>query len=481
MFENLEPGAVWCHFEAILKIPRPSGGEEKIIRHLTEFAQARGLEWKKDKAGNLIIYKGATPGYEDRPAVILQGHVDMVCEKESGVVFDFENNPIEAYVSEGWVRARGTTLGADCGIGIAAMLAVLESEDIAHPPLEALFTVDEERGLTGAFGLEKSLLSGRTLINLDSEDEGELFTGCAGGIDTIAAFEYRRVKNPENLAFFRIDISGLAGGHSGDSIDRGPANSNKLLARLLHLLSHSMELYLSCFDGGNMRNAIPREAFAVFGAPLKSVVNLFEIYEEFEQSATEEFGEIEPDMSFTVCETPPVEYSIDPDTRRRLLDALMALPNGVIAMSPKMEGLVETSTNLASVKFAEGNRIEVTTSQRSSIESAKFYISRSVGAVFSLAGASVKHSDGYPGWNPNPDSHILEVTKSAYKRLFGVDPKVRAIHAGLECGLLLEKYPGMDMISFGPTLRGAHSPDESLEIASVERFRILLVEVLAAL
>ena len=379
------------------------------------------------------------------------------------------------------MRAKGTTLGADCGIGIAAMLAVLESKDMAHPPIEALFTVDEERGLTGAFGLEKELLNGRTLVNLDSEDEGELFIGCAGGIDTIATFEYKCVDNPKNLAFFRIDISGLSGGHSGDDIDKGLANSNKLLARLLHLLSLSMELHLNHFDGGNMRNAIPREAFAVFGVPLKSVISLFEIYEEFERSAAEEFGNVEPDMSFTICEAPPAEYSIDAETRKRLLDALMALPNGVIAMSPKMEGLVETSTNLASTKFAEGNRIEITTSQRSSIESAKFYISRSVEAVFSLAGASVTHSDGYPGWNPDPDSRILEITVNAYKRVFGIDPKVQAIHAGLECGLFLEKYPGIDMISFGPTLSGAHSPDESLDIASVERFWKLFVEVLGSL
>ena len=478
---NLEPRPVWEQFDAILKVPRPSKKEGKIIEFLVDFAKKHNLEYRKDAVGNVVMRKPASPGFEERPAVVLQSHMDMVCEKNSDVEFDFDNDPIRARVESGWVRAEGTTLGADCGIGMAAALAMMIDPEAQHGPLEALFTVDEETGLTGAFELGDGMLQGKYLINLDSEDEGELFIGCAGGIDTVATFRYTMEPAPKNYTFFRVDVSDLLGGHSGDDIDKGRVNSNKTVARLLWSGMQSFELRLSYFSGGNLRNAIPREAYAIFGVPERFVKEFRKRYELFAADLESEFRLREPNFKITLNEMPQVDEVLDARTQFALVYSLVGVPNGVIAMSAAVPGLVETSTNLASVKFEEGGRIVVTSSQRSSVENAKTYVMQMVESVFALAGADVAHSDGYPGWAPDPDSRLLEVTADAYRRLFAAEPKVRAIHAGLECGLFLEKYPGLEMVSFGPTLRGVHSPDERLEIATVPKFWDLLREVLRTL
>ena len=478
---NLEPRLVWEQFEAITRVPRPSKKEGKIISFLVDFATKHGIEYRKDAIGNVVMRKPATPGYEDRPTVILQAHMDMVCEKNSDVEFDFERDAIRPRIDGGWVKAEGTTLGADCGIGMAAALAALIDPEAEHGPLEALFTVDEETGLTGAFELGEGMLTGKYLINLDSEDEGELFIVCAGGIDTIATFRYRMEEAPKNYAFFRVDVSDLLGGHSGDDIDKGRVNSNKTVARLLWDGMQSFELRLCYFCGGNLRNAIPREAYAIFGIPARFREEFLKRYKLFAADLDAEFRLREPNFRITLNEMPEMDRVLDARTQFGLVYSLVGVPNGVVAMSFAVPGLVETSTNLASVKFEGDDRIVVTSSQRSSVESAKTYVMQMVESVFALAGADVAHSDGYPGWTPDPRSRLLEVTADSYRRLFAAEPKVRAIHAGLECGLFLEKYPDLEMVSFGPTLRGVHSPDERLEIATVPKFWELLKEVLKKL
>lgn len=474
----LVPTSVWTFFDQITKIPRPSKKEEQIIAFLVEFAKKAGLDCHKDSVENVLIRKPAYPGCEEWPGVILQSHMDMVCEKNSEVNFDFEKDPIRVRIDEGWVKAEGTTLGADCGIGMAAQLAVLAAKDIQHGPIECLFTVDEETGLTGAFGLSDDLLTGKYLINLDSEDEGQIFIGCAGGVNTLADFKYRREELPKNYEFFRIDVSGLVGGHSGDDIDKGRANSNKIMARWLDPLTEEFGMRLVYLDGGNLKNAIPREAYAVFGVPTREVENMKNAFEVFVRNVQGEFGRVEPGMKISLSEMPVSDKVIDLDTQKNLLDALLGVPNGVLAMSRTMPGMVETSTNLASVKFVGELLIEVATSQRSEIESARDSAAAAVEAVFRLAGADVVHADTYPGWTPDPDSYLTQTTRKVYHALFGHDPVVRSIHAGLECGLFLQKYPNLQMVSFGPTLRGVHSPDERIEIASVEKFWKLLVALL---
>lgn len=479
---ELEPKLIWEQFDDITKVPRPSKKEDKIIEWLVAFAEKHGFDYQKDQTGNVVIRKAATAGFEDRPCVILQSHMDMVCEKRSDVKFDFENDPIRTFIKDGWVYAEGTTLGADCGIGMAAALAVLLDETLEHPAIEALFTVDEETGLTGAFGLGDGMLTGKYLVNLDSEDEGELFIGCAGGIDTVAKFDYDLEEAPEGYAFVRLEVGDLLGGHSGDDIDKGLANSNKLLARFLYNACDTFQIALAKFDGGNLRNAIPREAYAIVGVPAESKEDFEERYLEFGQMMMEEFKHTEPRMRFSVAD---VEQSVKEvmvnDDMCALLITLVGLPNGVLAMSFAVPGLVETSTNLASVKFNDEQQVVITTSQRSSVESAKLYAAQTIESVFYLAGCDVEHSDGYPGWSPNPDSSLLAATVECYRNLFATEPKVRAIHAGLECGLFLEKYPHLEMVSFGPTLRGVHSPDERLEISTVDKFWKLLVELLREL
>jgi dipeptidase D len=477
----LQPQPLFNYFEQICQVPRPSKKEEKIRQFLLDFAKENNLHSKTDEAGNVLILKPATPGMESAPTVILQTHMDMVCEKNSDKVFDFDNDPIEPVITDGWVKANGTTLGADCGIGIAAQLAVLTSEEIKHGPIECLITVDEETGLTGAFALKPGFLSGKILLNLDSEDEGEIFIGCAGGIDTIATFSYQKKEIPEGSAAFKIMVSGLQGGHSGDDIHKNRGNANKILTRFLQKASKNTSLKLAEFNGGNLRNAIAREAFAVVVLPENESEKLVEDFEQFNSDVLFEFERAEPKLKLALEKNEMPNFVVDGETQKKLMNALIACPHGVLEMSTRMEGMVETSTNLASVKFVGGNKIVVTTSQRSEIGSRKYFAAQIVEAVFNLADAEVVHSDGYPGWTPNPDSKVLKITVKSYEKIFGVKPVVRSIHAGLECGLFLEKYPDLDMVSFGPTIRGAHSPDERLNIETTQKFWNHLVDVLESL
>ena len=478
---GINPQPLFNYFEKICQIPRPSKKEVKIRQFLLDFAKENGLQSKTDEAGNVLIVKPAASGLENSPTVILQTHMDMVCEKNSDKIFDFDKDAIEPLIVDGWVKANGTTLGADCGIGIAAQMAVLTSKEIKHGPIECLITVDEETGLTGAFALKPGFLSGKILLNLDSEDEGEIFIGCAGGIDSLATFKYQKQNIPESSAAFKISVSGLQGGHSGDDIHKNRGNANKILTRFLQKASKYTSLKLAEFNGGNLRNAIAREAFAVVVLPESDLVNLANDFEQFRTEILFEFEKAEPKLKLELEESEMPGFVIDNETQNRLVNALIACPHGVLEMSSRMEGMVETSTNLASVKFIDDNKIRVTTSQRSEIESRKYFAAEMVEAVFNLAGAEMVHSDGYPGWAPNPDSEVLKTTVKSYEKLFGVKPVVRSIHAGLECGLFLEKYPNLDMVSFGPTIRGAHSPDERLDIETTQKFWKHLVDVLERL
>lgn len=476
--KDLKPELIWRYFDEITRIPRPSKKEEKIKAYLLDFGKKAGLETKQDKTGNILIVKPATPGYEDAPTVILQSHMDMVSEKNGDVGHDFEKDPIRTCIDGEWVKARGTTLGADNGIGMAAQLAVLASPDLVHGRIEALFTVDEETGLTGAFGLADDVLSGSILLNLDSEDEGEVFIGCAGGIDTTAAFTYKPAMLPENYHYVRIGVRNLQGGHSGSDIHTGRGNANKILARFLWQTMRKYDMVLCSIDGGNLRNAIPREASAVIGLHTSAKEKLRVDLNVFQAVIGEELAPAEPDVTLYMESEEVTGTCIDCETTFALVNALNGCPHGVIAMSPDMPGLVQTSTNLASVKMSGNNKIVVATSQRSSVESEKVYIANQIESIFLLAGADVTHGDGYPGWKPNLNSKILQTAIRTYEKMYGVTPAVKAIHAGLECGLFLTKYPNLDMISFGPTLQGVHSPDEKMHIPAVEKFWNHLVAIL---
>ena len=472
---DLQPKLVWEIFDQITAVPRPSKREEKIIEYLLDFAKRYNLDAERDQIGNVVIRKGATAGYEALPTVILQSHMDMVCEKNSDTVHNFETDPIRTKIVDGWVKAEGTTLGADCGIGMAAALAVLIDPNVEHGAIEALFTVDEETGLTGAFNLGEGMLTGKYLINLDSEDEGEIFIGCAGGVDTLGYFDYSVETLPAGYEYYRVGVSGLKGGHSGDDIDKGLGNANKILAYFLYD-AERFGIRLGMFDGGNLRNAIPREAYAVVTVPEHTALLFETSLAKYVSDVKALYAVTEPELKITLGQA-AVQPVVDSDAQSSLLSAIVGLPNGVLAMSQTMKGLVETSTNTASVKFVDG-QIVVTTSQRSSVELSKKNAMHSIEAVLAMAGATVVHSDGYPGWTPDPNSSLLSCTIESYKSLFGTEPKVRAIHAGLECGLFLEKYPHLEMVSFGPTLRGVHSPDERLEIDTVDKFWKLLIDVL---
>ena len=474
---ELKPASVFHYFNEICQVPRPSKKEEKIIAYLENFAQAQGLEWKKDEAGNILIKKPATAGLENLKTVILQSHIDMVCEKNSDSTDDFLNDPIETYIDGEWLKAKGTTLGADNGIGMATQLAILGADDIQHGPLECLFTVDEETGLTGAFALKEGFMDGDILINLDSEDEGELFIGCAGGANTVAQFAYTEIDAPQDYFFFHVAIKGLTGGHSGDDISKNRANANKLLNRFLSQISAKYDMYLCEIDGGNLHNAIPREARALCAVPMKHKEDVRIDMNIYTAEIENEFSVTEPNLRTELGSESPCAKAIDRDTVARLLKSVYAVHHGVYAWSQDMPGLVETSSNLASIKMVDG-KIKIVTSQRSSILSSRKDMSQVVRSAFLLGGAEVTTGDGYPGWKPNPSSPILKVAIDSYKKLFGVEPKVKAIHAGLECGLFLEKYPHLDMFSTGPTLRGVHSPDERMHIPAVDKFWQHLLDVL---
>lgn len=476
--KDLQPAVVFHYFEEVCQVPRPSKKEEKIRAYLLEFAKKHGLAAKTDEAGNVLIEKPASAGKENLKTVVLQSHMDMVCEKNKDTEHNFETDPIQTYVDGEWLRAKGTTLGADNGIGIATQLAVLASEDIEHGPIQCLFTVDEETGLTGAFALKEGFMNGDILINLDSEDEGELFIGCAGGAGTTAQFPCPMTAAPEGYFFFRVAVKGLTGGHSGDDINKNRANANKLLNRFLVQLMEKYDLRLYEIDGGNLHNAIPREAHAVCAVPMKDKESVRVDLNVYLSEVENEFAVTEPNLVMELESESPRAEVMEQEAMKKFLLSLYAVHNGMYAMSQDIPGLVETSSNLASVKQRDG-KIVVVTSQRSSILSSRKDMSQMVAAAFLLGGAEVTTGDGYPGWKPNPNSEVLQIAVESYKRLFATEPKIKAIHAGLECGLFLEKYPSLDMVSFGPTLRGVHSPDERMLIPTVDKFWRHLLDVLA--
>ncbi|MGC8824765.1 MAG: aminoacyl-histidine dipeptidase [Bacteroidales bacterium] len=479
---QLKPEVIWKHFEELCKIPRPSKHEKGVIEYLKDFAIRRGLSYKIDRVGNVLISKPATRGREGHPTVVLQSHVDMVPQKNSDVVHDFYKDPIRPYIDGEWVKAQGTTLGADNGIGVSCALAVLESENIQHGPIEALFTVDEETGMTGAFNLTEDFVSGKILLNLDSEDYGELFIGCAGGINTIATFEYKPEPiEPDHIAY-QLRLVGLKGGHSGADIHLGRGNANKLINRFLWNAEHFFGLRLCSIQGGNMRNAIPREAFAMVTIPSAFEEEFLKSVATFEQTYREELKGVEENISFTAVRAEKPAFCIDKATTGNLLDALYAIPNGVIRMIPEMPHVVETSTNLAIVQSNEQNHtIEVISLLRSSVDSAKFDLCNMIESIFDMAQAKTRHEGDYPGWKPDFNSPLLGIMKNVYKNIHGEEPQVKVIHAGLECGIIGSIYPGMQMVSFGPTIQFPHSPDERVNIKSVEMFWNYLTRVLEAL
>jgi len=474
---HLEPKLVWNHFEEICKYPRPSKKEEKIAEYVVSVGKRLGLKTEKDKFGNILIRKPATKGKEKLKTVVLQSHIDMVCEKNSDVEHDFDNDPIHPYIDGDWVKAKGTTLGADNGIGMAASLAVLESNDIEHGPIEALFTLDEETGLTGANKLKKGWLKADILINMDSEEIGFLFIGCAGGMNTFAKIKAKLEKTPKNYASFELIVKGLKGGHSGIEINVGRGNATKILNRLIWEYSQENEIRLASFNGGNKHNAIPREAFSVVAVPKKDDKKLKKFVKKFNDKVKFEFEAVDPGLVVTAMKHEMPEKFINEKVQKHLLNAIYSIPHGVTKMSNEIPGLVETSNNLAVVETA-GKHINIVTSQRSSVESERVDMTNMVTSVLNLAGGTVGYNDGYPGWKPDIESDVLKVFKSTFTKMYGKEPDVTAIHAGLECGIIKEKYPDMDMISFGPTMKDVHSPDEKLQISTVPEFWKQLVNSL---
>jgi len=477
VISGLKPEILWKRFYEITKVPRPSKKEEKILKHFKDLFSELKIPFKQDKIGNIVAYVPATKGYEKAPVAILQGHVDMVCEKNKGTQHDFDNDPLKLKLVDGWIAADGTTLGSDNGIGVAAAVAIISDPDSVHGPIEILLTVDEETGLTGANELDPELLKGKILLNLDSEEDGTFYVGCAGGIDTAGIFKLDFENVPAGYEAYELMIAGLKGGHSGSDINMNRGNAIKLLARSLKAIE-SIDYKLASLIGGSKRNAIPREAEAVLFVKSATVPQVENLLKSFEQKLVTEFKTSDGGLKIGFKKvTVDTKQVITEKFRIKVIETLLAIPHGVLAMSQDIPDLVETSTNLATVTF-ENNILTIGTSQRSSIESARDYVVQSVVSVLKLAGAEVESADGYPGWKPNMDSEILNISKKVYVKLFKSEPEVKAIHAGLECGLLGDKIKGLDMISFGPTITGAHSPDEMVNIETVDKFYELLKEIL---
>ncbi|NSW45485.1 MAG: aminoacyl-histidine dipeptidase [Bacteroidales bacterium] len=474
---HLEPKIIWENFEKICSIPHPSKKEQRIIAFMKQFGEDLGLKTIVDEVGNVIIKKPATPGYENRKGIILQGHLDMVPQKNNDKQHDFEKDPIEPVIHGDKVKANGTTLGADNGIGVAAAMAVLQSKDLQHGPIEALFTIDEETGMTGAFGLKPGLLDGEILLNLDSEDEGEIYVGCAGGMDANITYTYKKEDVPLNSVAFKLSLTGLKGGHSGMEIILGRGNANKLMNRFLKYANKKLHARIAHIDGGSLRNAIPRESFVTITVPQELEQDLMSAVKEFESIYRNEYANTEPDLKFVAEKTTKPEKVIDKFTQINLIHGIYACPNGVVRMSDAIPGLVETSNNLASVKM-NNDTIQVSCLLRSSVDSAKKDLSEAIESAFLPTGAKVEFTGGYPGWKPNMNSAILKEAREVYNKKFGKIPEIKAIHAGLECGLLAGVYPHLDMISFGPTIRYPHSPDEEVHIPTVQKFWDFLVELL---
>lgn len=471
---NLQPSAIWGYFEDINAIPRPSKKEARIIEYMVQFGQSLGLKTVRDAIGNVIIYKPATAGMENKPTVILQSHLDMVHQKNADTQFDFATQGIQSYIDGDWVKAKGTTLGADNGIGVASIMALLASTDIPHPALEALFTIDEETGMTGAKELQKGILEGRILLNLDTEDDDEFSIGCAGGIDTNTQYVYTATTPPSGAKAYRISVSGLKGGHSGVDIHLERGNANKIMNRLMYDCA-AYGLQIASIDGGSLRNAIPRESFATV---IVTDTKWVEVCTQRAEAIKAEYHIHDSGLTITVEETTLPATVMTADDTRKVTTAIQAAHNGVYTMSSAIPGLVETSSSLARVVVQDG-KFTTQSLQRSSVESGKYDVAYTVAAPFALMGCTVEHGGAYPGWSPDPESRILKVLENNYKTLFNDSPKVMAIHAGLECGILGERYPGLDMISFGPTIKHPHSPDEKVHIASVNKFWKLLCATLA--
>lgn len=475
---NLEPQIMWSHFADLNAVPRPSKKEERVIKFMQDFGANLGLETYTDDIGNVIIKKPATVGMEDRETVVMQSHLDMVHQKNADTVFDFNTQGIDMYVEGDWVKARGTTLGADNGIGVASIMALLSSKDIPHPPLEALFTIDEETGMTGALHLKGGLLQGKIMLNLDTEDDDELTIGCAGGIDITGEGDYREEESPEGFTAFSLAVKGLSGGHSGMDIHKGLGNANKLINRLLYTASDKFNLRIASIDGGGLRNAIPRESVAVvlieagrendFAAFIQAQTLIFK----------EEHRTTDPELKVELELTERPEKVMNLNFQKRLLAAVYAIPNGIYRMSPEIEGLVQTSNNLARV-LVKDNDYKILCLTRSSVDSEKRDLSNAIKSAMDLLGAGVSFSGEYPGWTPKPDAPIIKIMADLYRELFSSEPHVNACHAGLECGILGTNYPEMEMISFGPNIRGAHSPDERVQISSVQKYWKYLLETLA--
>jgi dipeptidase D len=469
---DLLPVELWNNFEDLNAVPRPSKKEERVIEFIKNFGLNLGLSTYVDPCGNVIIKKPASKGSENQKTVIIQSHLDMVHQKNADTEFDFLTQGIQSYIDGDWVTAKGTTLGADNGMGVATIMTLLASSTIQHPAIEALFTIDEETGMTGAFELEKGILEGEILLNLDTEDDDEFSIGCAGGIDTNTSKLYKQEKISGGIGF-EIIVKGLKGGHSGMDIHLERGNANKIMNRIL-ALALNYNLQLSQIDGGSLRNAIPRESVA------KIVVDSKDFLNQLDDLAAEiksEFFKSEPDLIIEVNNIDSITHGLSKIDSNELVNAIYSVFNGVFKMSQSIDGLVETSSSLARVILKEGSFITQSL-QRSSVESSKLDIAKTIGASFLNIGAEVEHSGSYPGWAPNTDSEILDIMVSLYKNMFDSDPKVQACHAGLECGILNERYPGLDMISFGPTIKNPHSPDEKVNIASVQKFWSLFVEVL---
>ena len=475
---SLAPQNVWKHFYSLTQIPRPSGHLEKIQAFLLEFGKSIGVETFQDEVGNIIYRKPATPGMENRKGVILQAHMDMVPQKNNDTVHDFVTDPIQTYIDGDWVKAKGTTLGGDNGIGVAAIMAVMEDKTLVHGPLEALITADEETGMFGAFGLKPGTVSGEILLNLDSEDEGELYIGCAGGEDLTATLEYKEEETaPEDVAL-KVTLKGLRGGHSGLEINEGRANANKLMARFMNQVIAFDEACLVSWNGGNMRNAIPRECEVVITIPAEEEADVLEFVKECETQWNEEYHVHETPITFTAERVDLPKMMVPDEIRDNLVDAIYACQNGVLRMIPTIPDTVETSSNLAIVNIG-GGKAEIKILTRSSRDSMKDYLNTSLESCFSMAGMQVLRSGSYSGWEPNVHSPILKAMKESYQAQFGNEPAVKVIHAGLECGIIGAVVPGLDMISFGPTMRSPHSPDERCYIPTVSKFYDFLTATLA--
>ncbi|MDO6604851.1 aminoacyl-histidine dipeptidase [Arenibacter palladensis] len=473
----LEPKNIWNKFADLNAVPRPSKHEERVIEFMMDFGRSLGLETTKDAVGNVIIKKPASVGMEDRKTVILQSHLDMVHQKNADTDFDFSTQGIEMYVDGDWVKAKGTTLGADNGLGVATIMALLESKDISHPPLEALFTIDEETGMTGAKGLQGGLLEGDILLNLDTEDDDEIDIGCAGGIDITAKGVYREIPLDEGFAAYKIVVKGLSGGHSGMDIHLGLGNANKIMNDLLIMGHEQLGLRISKIDGGGLRNAIPRESTALVAVKVSDSKELETLFNDWASNLKKEFAATEPNLVI-FCEPAPLPKMVmEAKDHLALTEAIKNALNGVYAMSKTMKDLVETSNNIARVEVGDG-QIKIACLTRSSVEAGKMELAKNLQSNFEKAGYEVVLSGEYPGWNPNPDSAILELLRTKYRELFNEQPRVVACHAGLECGILGKNYPGVDMISFGPTIKGAHSPDERASISSLQKFWKFILEIL---